>query len=424
MIEKEIIGAMLLSEKACDESMTHLDGSDFESNINRDIFNGCCDLIEKGYPVDYVSVGQHLKDGWKWGNTDLMGYLKDCVTDVIAPDLPGYHIRKLKDLSIERKTANLCKLFLAKKISRDDLSVSLQEQELLPREYTRKIGDGIEDTLEYIEAMQKGDSSIAGIKTGFCDIDKKIGGIKKGNYVVVGGRPSMGKTLLALNVARRVAKNYGKPVYIFSYESSFDELVQRLLYAEAKVSENNVRDGYASADDWERMTRAAAVIKDLPIYVCHQPDLKPTGIRAKARQFVRRHPDTAMIMVDYLQNIPPESPSDDEYKAVSKASRAICTMGKELEVPVLAVSQLSRKTEDSADMRPMLSHLRASGQIEQDADFVIFVDYKYRHKNGSSEDYNNLTAIIAKGRDARCGDVDLTIFPEEKRIENTEGRIF
>jgi len=420
--EMALIGSMLLSGKAVDAAMEHLQAEDFYNTHHRQIFEKIQGLVEKNYPVDLVSVGEETKKSED--DTDRAAdTLKSCLDQVLVADNPGYYIKKIKEKSDERRARNLCTQYLGGETSRDELLVNLEQFDMVKSDSIRSVGEGIENTIEYIEAIKKGDTDHVGISTGYPDIDRRIGGMKKGNYIVLAARPSHGKSLMAVNIARKVAVKYSKPVLIFSFESGIEEIRHRLLLAESGVSEDRIRRDYAGKPDWSSLVRSAGDIKGMPIYVSDNVDLNPVGMRARARQFIRRHPDTCLIIIDYLQEITAQRKTMTEFEKVTDASRQSNKMGKELGVPVIALSQLNRKIEerkvDGDDhRRPCLADLRQTGQIEQDADIIIFMDYAFRNNPEEEENKTKLRLYTSKVRNGVCGQDDFVLEGDKKRIES------
>ncbi len=416
-LEKQVLGLVLTDEKSMDVAMTHLGPANFVKTVHREIYTAAMCLADEGSPVNAVSVSQELEKG-KWLRKTSPGEVIKKITDECIKDKsPEYYINQLKGRSLRKKTAELCDEFIQNKITRDDLVIALQDTDTVPREYVRHIGDDIESTVDYIESMQNRERSVFGITTGLADLDKRIGGIRKGNYVVVGGRPSHCKTLLILAMVRHVAEHYG-PVYVISVESSHEEIVYRMVLSEAGVSEDRIKSGYCGSKEWARMTTAAGIIKQLPIYICDKPDINPAEMRARARQFARRHENTALIVVDYLQNI--ETGFTDDFKSVTVASKSACRMGKELKIPTIVASQLSRAPEKRKSPRPKLSDLRQSGQIEQDADIVLLLNYKYRNEGATKDDKYRLQVFGAKQREGPPFEIEVRAIVDQKKVTNAE----
>jgi len=276
--------------------------------------------------------------------------------------------------------------------------------------------------MEQIEMLSQNSSAITGVPTGFSDLDEKTAGFQKGDLIIVAARPSMGKTAFTLNLAQHAAISARKAVAFFSLEMSKESLVQRMLTSEARVDAGRVRTGRLRDDDYPRLAQAAGLLNTAPVYIDDTPAISILEMRAKARRLKADRPDLAMIIVDYLQLMQSGSKSENRQQEVAEISRGLKALAKELELPVIALSQLSRAVESRPDKRPMMSDLRESGSIEQDADVIMFLfrpEYYYGpvDKDGNSLE-GRAEVIIGKQRNGATGTVPLIFHKEFTRFEN------
>ena len=283
------------------------------------------------------------------------------------------------------------------------------------------IVDVLMETLDRIEVASKSDSSITGISTGFIDFDRKTAGLQKTDLILIAARPSMGKTAFALNIAQYAATRGKVPTAIFSLEMSSEQLVSRMLCAESLIDSQKLRLGNLTNDEWEELARAAGILSEAPIFIDDTPAITPTALMAKCRK-LKQERGLGLIVIDYLQLMDGSRSgkrSDSQQQEVAFVSKSLKAIAKELEVPVIALSQLSRACESRQDKRPMMSDLRDSGAIEQDADMVCFL-YRDEYYNPDTEKKNQAELIVSKHRNGSTGTVDLAWLGQYTKFANLE----
>jgi replicative DNA helicase len=274
----------------------------------------------------------------------------------------------------------------------------------------RSIEDVLHEEMDKLVELSKGDVGLTGVPSGFQDLDDLTGGFQAGNLVVLAARPAMGKSALATNFAENAAVEHGKAVALFSLEMSETELAHRFLASRARVSSDELRKGRVKADRWNKVNQAASKLAGAPLYIDDSSDIGVLELRAKARRMAARH-GLGLVIVDYLQLMRPEGRSDSRVEQIGQISRGLKILARELEVPVIAISQLSRAVESRNPPEPMLSDLRESGSIEQDADVVMFV-YRDEYYNQESERLGEADLIVAKHRNGPIGRIKLTFLPK------------
>jgi replicative DNA helicase len=272
-------------------------------------------------------------------------------------------------------------------------------------------------TLAHIEEMSKLDSNVTGVSTGYHDLDEMTSGLQKGDLVIVAGRPSMGKTTFSMNIAEYAAAHKKLPTAIFSMEMPAEQLTLRLLSSMGRVDQTRIRTGKLTDEDWPRIATAVKIFNDVPMFIDDSPALSPTEVRARARRLMREHGQLGLIVLDYLQLMQVGGSSDNRTAEISEISRSLKSLAKELSVPVIALSQLNRSLEQRPNKRPVMSDLRESGAIEQDADLIIFI-YRDEVYNPESPDKGTAEIIIAKQRNGPIGSVRLTFLGKYTRFEN------
>jgi len=282
----------------------------------------------------------------------------------------------------------------------------------------QELGDLININIDKLEEQQGSTGGLSGLSTGYMKLDSITSGLQKSDLIILAARPSMGKTALALNIARNVAIEERKPVAVFSLEMSNEQLSMRLLTSEARIDSNRLRTGFISQEDWQNATDAAGILNELPIFIDDAPNITVMEIRAKARKLYQKHNEIGLIIIDYLQLMKPPFKSDRRDLEIAEISRALKALAKELNVPVVALSQLNRMLEQRADKRPMLSDLRESGALEQDADIVTFI-YRDEVYNKEPDNPKKGTAeiIVAKNRNGATGTALMHFLGQYTRFE-------
>ena len=430
--EQSVLGGLLLDNGAADRIADFLSGDHFYSDAHRLLYNAIMQLIGDNKPADVVTVAEALGSINKLDYVGGMSYLAALVENVPT----AANIRRYAEIVHER--AILRRLAAAGgEISESAFHpLGRSVREILDQAETKvfEIAEhgargqqGFQDirplltqVVERIEFLYNRDnpSDVTGVATGFTDLDRMTSGLQEGDLIVIAGRPSMGKTSLALNIAEHVALVLKMPVAIFSMEMGATQLAMRLMGSVGRLDQQKIRTGRLTNDDWERLSSALGKLNDAPIHIDETPAMNALEVRARARRLARQYGGKlGAIVVDYLQLM--EAVSDGENRAteISEISRSMKALAKELKVPVLALSQLNRSLEQRPNKRPVMSDLRESGAIEQDADLILFI-YRDEVYNEDTQEKGVAEIIIGKQRNGPIGVVRLAFLGENTRFEN------
>ncbi|MDP2470695.1 MAG: replicative DNA helicase [Candidatus Palauibacterales bacterium] len=421
--EISVLSAMLMDGDAVARAIEMVGDGSFYREANRRVFRAMVRLYSRGEVIDVVTLSDELKSAGELDGAGGMAYLARLVDAVPTAANIEYHCRILRDKSVLRQLIES-----ATDIVRDaydapagevDDTLDRAEQRIFQIAQSSQrqgfvwIKEVLWPTFERIEELQSSPGSVTGVPSGFPDLDNLTAGFQKGDLIIVAGRPSMGKTALAMNFAQHAAIEREVPVAVFSLEMSKESLVQRLLCAEGRVDSGRLRRGRLQDDEYARLATAAGHLNTAPIWIDDTPAINALELRAKARRLASEV-DLGLIIVDYLQLMSGPSNADNRQQEISAISRAIKAVAKELNVPVVALSQLSRAPEQRTDKRPVLADLRESGAIEQDADLVLFVyrEEVYRRPedlvNDAGDSIEGKTElIIGKQRNGPTGSVGL-----------------
>ena len=433
-IEEQILGAMLLEKEAIARVFEVLDYTAFHADRNRKIFQAISRLFEKGEPVDSITLGEELR---RSGDLDAVGgetYLVDLTMKVSSTANVEYHARIVLEKALMRSL-----IFESGRIAErafhpteDAFDLLDQAEQAIFRisesRMKRNFVDmerAVHDTLEMLESIHGTHSGVTGVPTGFRDLDTLTGGWQNSDLIIVAGRPSSGKTAFALSLASNAAMHKSKPVPVgvFSLEMSTQQLVMRLLCAAAKVDAHAVRTGRLPEDDWKRLSLGAGRLAKAQIFIDDSASLGILELRAKCRRLKAEH-NVGLVIVDYLQLMQGPRNSENREKEISAISRSLKALAKELAIPVIALSQLSRAVEGRTDKRPILSDLRESGAIEQDADVVAFVHRPEMFSDPNSDRFEAVKGkaeiIVGKQRNGPIDDVELAFVHRYARFENLE----
>ena len=425
-VERAVLGAMLLDKEAIPKVLQIIPSSDsFYSEIHRLIYKGIIDLFNKGKPVDLVALREEFRKQGKLRQVGGSAYLADLVNEVPTVANVGYYAQIVREKQILRdllKVSYSISSFAYEDSM--DLDVILDKAQSLIFKVTQQriktsfvhIKETLKEVFDRVETLCERKEHVTGIPTGFIELDRLTSGFQPSDLIVVAGRPSIGKTSFVLNIAQYVGTRARIPVVIFSLESAKEQLVERMLCAEARVDTQKLRTGFLSEKDWSRLTDAAGLLADAPIYIDDTPNMSVLELRAKARQLKAEH-GIKMVVVDYLQLMEGDRQLENRQQQISEISRSLKALAKELQVPVVAISQLSRAVEQRQDKRPLLSDLRESGAIEQDADVVLSL-YRESYYTRRPEDEGTAEVIINKQRHGPVGKIQLTFVKEYARFEN------
>jgi len=430
-IEAQVIGAMLLEREAIAKVIEVLDEDAFHADYHRKIFQAILAMFDRSEPVDIITLSEELR---RRGHLDRVGgetYLVDLTTKVSSGANVEYHARIVLEKSLLRSLIAASSSIAARGYSpTEDAFDLLDEAEQTVFQISEKrlkksftsMHKAVHDTLEMLESIHGKHGGVTGVPTGFPGLDDRTGGWQNSDLIIIAGRPSSGKTALALALSRNAALHSERPtgVGIFSLEMSMQQLIMRLLCAEARTDAHAVRTGRLPDDQWKRLSLAAGKLSKAQIFIDDSPSLGVLELRAKARR-LKAERNVGLVIVDYLQLMQGPKNSENREKEISAISRSLKALAKELAIPVIALSQLSRAIESRADRRPILSDLRESGAIEQDADVVAFVHRPEIYEDPKSDQFREASGkaeiIIGKQRNGPIGEVELTFLKNYARFE-------
>lgn len=425
--EQSVIGAMIIDKSAIAKALEKLKEDDFYRDGHKVIFKAIREMYSKDMAIDLVTLLEYLKSTDMLEKAGGVTYISEVSSSVITTANLEAYISIVEDKSTLRKLIRSATNIIEEsynKQDRVDEVLDLAQKKIF--DLAEKQGSNdyepLSNVLERgfleIERLFNNKGSITGVGSGIRDLDAKTSGFQKGDMVLIAARPSMGKTTFSLNIAENAALREGKSVVIFSLEMSKEQLAYKLLCSEANVDMLKLRTGNLDDDDWERIARATGPLSKAKIYIDDTAGLSVMEMRSKCRKIKIEH-GIDMILIDYLQLMSGSSGSESRQQEVSEISRSIKALAKEMECPVIALSQLSRAPEQRADHRPMLSDLRESGSIEQDADVVMFL-YRDEYYNKETEEKNIGECIIAKQRNGPVGTVKMAWIGAHSKFANLE----
>ncbi|MDD5216707.1 MAG: replicative DNA helicase [Candidatus Omnitrophica bacterium] len=425
--EMSVLGAMLMEESALVRALEILHPSYFYEEGHQHIFESIQALFEKNQPVDMVTVTEELRSRKQLENVGGASRLTQLVSQLPTAAHLEHYARIVKEKFLLR---NL--IHTSTQIVQESFEPSSDVNELVDRaeqmifEIGQKQIEGrfyalkeiIHSSMETIDKLYQRREHVTGLASGFHEFDIKTAGLQPSDLIIVAGRPSMGKSAFVSSVCEHIGIVLKKPIAFFSLEMSKEQLVQRMLCSHAKIDAQKVRTGYLSHQDWPKLTSAAGKLSESPIYIDDTPAQTVLEVRAKARRLKMQN-DLSLVVVDYLQLMQGVGRAESRQQEISEISRSLKALARELRVPVIAVSQLSRAVESRTGNRPQLSDLRESGAIEQDADVVVFL-FREEYYSPSEENRNKAEAIIAKQRNGPTGSIELVFLKEWTRFENME----
>ncbi|MFS0865598.1 replicative DNA helicase [Fredinandcohnia sp. 179-A 10B2 NHS] len=428
--EQAVLGAIFLEPSSLTLASELLIPEDFYRVAHQKIFNAMLTLNDKGEPVDLVTVTSELADAKILEEVGGVSYLSDLANSVPTAANIEYYAKIIEEKSILRRLIRTATTIATDGYSREDeVEALLSEAEKNIMEVANRknagafqnIKDVLVQTYDNIETLHNRVGDITGIPTGFAELDRMTAGFQRNDLIIVGARPSVGKTAFALNIAQNVATKTDENVAIFSLEMGAEQLVMRMLCAEGNINAQNLRTGSLTPEDWSKLTMAMGSLSNSGIYIDDTPGVRIGEIRSKCRR-LKQEVGLGMILIDYLQLIQGDGRSgENRQQEVSEISRSLKALARELKVPVIALSQLSRGVEQRQDKRPMMSDIRESGSIEQDADIVAFL-YRDDYYDKESENKNIIEIIIAKQRNGPVGTVSLAFVKEYNKFVNLERR--
>ena len=423
--EQSVIGSMIMSRDAIVEASEIITGADFYQQQYGMVFEAMIELHDEGKAVDLITLQERLKEKDLPPEISSMEFVRDLLSAVPTSANVKYYAEIVAEKSMLRKLiktteeiTNAC--YLGKEKTQDILEVTEKKifdlvqnrgsEEFVP------IRQVVLNAIEKIEKASRSQGSVTGIPTGFIDLDYKMSGFQPSDLILVAARPSMGKTAFVLNIAQYMAFHNDVTAAIFSLEMSKEQLVNRLLALESKVDSQNIRTGNLEDEEWAKLIEGANIIGKSNLIIDDKPGISISELRSKCRKYKMEH-NLGIIFIDYLQLMTGSGRSESRQQEISEISRSLKALARELNVPVVALSQLSRAVEQRPDHRPMLSDLRESGAIEQDADVVMFI-YRDDYYNKDSENKNIAEIIIAKQRNGPIGTVNLVWLPNYTKLVN------
>ena len=423
--EQSVIGSMIIDREAIVVASEIVTGDDFYNKQYGVVFETMVELNENGRPVDMVTLQDKLKEKDVPSEVSSLEFVRDIITAVPTSANIRHYANIVAEKSILRKMIrlneeieNLCYS------GKESMEFILEDAEKRIFDLVQKRNSGefvpirqvVMNALKKIEAASKSTGRVTGVATGFYDLDFKTSGMQPADLVLIAARPSMGKTAFVLNIAQHVAFRLNETVAIFSLEMSKEQLVNRMFSLESNVDAQNLRNGTLSDAEWEKLIESAGVIGKSNLIIDDTAGISISELRSKCRKFKLEH-NLKMIIIDYLQLMSGSGRSESRQQEISEISRSLKSLARELNVPVLALSQLSRAVEQRPDKRPMMSDLRESGAIEQDADVIMFI-YRDDYYNKDSEKKGISEIIIGKQRNGPIGTVELVWLPEYTKFAN------
>lgn len=424
--EQSVLGSILIDNQVFHKVIDFLSPEDFYRPANGKIFGGMIELITQSQPIDVLTLSSKLKTLGLYEEVGGAAYVAEILERVPTALNAEYHAKLIRDQATKRNLVSVCNEIASRGLDASEtteelldyaekrifsLSSSKQTRSLVP------VRDVVKDAFRELEKRFENQGQMTGVASGYINLDKITQGFQKSDLIIVACRPGMGKTSFSLGVARHAATHVKAPVVFFSLEMAKEQIVSRLLAAEGKVDSTRLRTGKLTEQDWDRLTRGAGRLSESPIYIDDTPALTVLEMRSKARKLKSELGELGLIIVDYLQIMGATNKNDNREKVIADISRSLKALAKELNVPVVALSQLNRQIETRPDKRPMMADLRESGAIEQDADIILFI-----HR----EDIENLQPggismaefIIRKHRNGPQGTVKVAWLGQYTSFEN------
>ncbi|MCF6236877.1 MAG: replicative DNA helicase [Gammaproteobacteria bacterium] len=426
--EQSVLGGLMLENSRWDQVADLLIDQDFYRQDHRLIFSCIASLSESNTPFDVITISERLESLGEIEEAGGLSYLGSLVKNTPSAANIKAYADIVRERSILRQLIRVATDIGDSAFNTEGRSYSelLDNAEKLVFEIADQgnrggrgfvaIKDLLVKAVDRIDLLFQQDNPITGISSGFADFDEMTSGLQPSDLVIVAGRPSMGKTTFAVNLAENAAIKHNIPVAIFSMEMPGEQLAMRMMSSLGRIDQHKIRSGKLEDDDWPRLTSAVGMLAEVPIFIDDSPALTPTELRAKARRLKREH-NLGMIVIDYLQLMQVNGKSDNRTAEISEISRSLKGLAKELNVPVIALSQLNRSLEQRPNKRPIMSDLRESGAIEQDADVIVFI-YRDEVYNDDSPDKGTAEIIIGKQRNGPIGKIRLTFLGKYTRFEN------
>ena len=437
--EQAVLGAIFLNTDALADAMEYVEADDFYRRAHQILFQAMVDLNNDGEAIDVLTVQNYLTTNNQLDDVGGVAYIAELATSVPTAANAGYYAKIVEEKSMLRRLISTATNIITQANNGDDDVPSLldsAERQIIDvserrnRSGFREIKDVLNETLSDIDRLSQQSEDITGLPTGYREFDKMTAGLQPDNLIILAARPAVGKTAFALNIAQNVATSTDTSVAIFSLEMSAESLVNRMLCAEGSINANHLRTGQLDEGEWQNLIVAMGALSNTSIFIDDTPGIKMAEIRAKCRRLAKEKGNLGLVVIDYLQLIE-GSNKESRQQEVSEISRQLKKLAKELSVPILALSQLSRGVEQRQDKRPVLSDIRESGSIEQDADIVAFLyrdDYYERGESKSEDDEDDqdslnqdvgeVELIIEKNRAGARGTVKLLFIKSYNKFSN------
>ncbi|WP_346426829.1 replicative DNA helicase [Wenzhouxiangella sp. XN201] len=426
--EQSLLGALMLGADVWDRVADQIDEVDFYRENHRLIFRAIAELCQEGQPCDAITVNEWFARHGKLDKVDSGAYLTMLANETPGPANAVGYAQIVREKSILRQLVEIgtniadTALSTAGRSSRDVLEEAEQRIYAIADQGARRasgyvsVKEVMASAMDLLNELQENEGDLTGVPTGFTALDQRTSGLQKTDLIIVAGRPSMGKTSFAMNIAERAAIRHKVPVAVFSMEMSDIQLVMRLFSSLGQINQERLRTGKLEGQDWVNLRSGMTLLKGANIFIDQTPSLSPTDLRARARRMKREH-GIGLIMVDYLQLMKVAGHSENRTNEISEISRSLKALAKELDVPVIALSQLNRSLEQRPDKRPKMADLRESGAIEQDADLILFI-YRDEVYNEDSPDKGTAEIIIGKHRNGATGSFKLAFQGEYVRFRD------
>ena len=426
--EQAVLGALMLDNRPWDDVAEIIMDQDFYRKEHRLIFNAMFRQAEAGQPVDVVTLSEVLDNSGELESAGGLDYLGELVNHTPSTANILAYARIIRERAIFRKLIHVANDIADNAFNpggRDSAElVDLAERHVFniaedrPRDSgPRPINPLLKSAVDKIDELFNSKGSITGLSTGFKDLDDMTSGLQRSDLVIVAARPSMGKTSFAMNMVENAVLHSDKPVLVFSMEMPAESLITRMLSSIGRIDQTHIRNGKLQDDEWDKLASAMAKLKDCKLFIDDTPGLSPMEMRSRARRVAREHGNLGMIMVDYLQLMQLKGSSENRTGEISEISRGLKTMAREFDCPLVALSQLNRSLEQRPNKRPVMSDLRESGAIEQDADVILFI-YRDEVYNPETEHQGVAEIIIGKQRNGPIGTRNLSFIGKYTRFEN------
>ncbi|MBQ4122477.1 replicative DNA helicase [bacterium] len=424
--EEAVLGAVLVNPQSLGRIVEFINPESFYKPAHRIIYQTMLDLFRRNEPIDIVTVSECLRNDEKLEAVGGRAYINDLALNVVTTANVEFYAKIVQEKEIKRALINAGSEIVSMSYENEDTSVVLDNaQKLIFNIAAQKdvgdmvpIADLIVSSYEQIESRYNNKDELVGITTGFYDLDEVTSGLQKSDLIILAARPSMGKTAFALNLAQNVAMKAKKGVAIFSLEMPKIQIAKRMLCAEAEVDTRRTNNGHVDLKDFQKLTEAMERLADARLYIDDTAGVTATDIKAKCRRLMLEEKDLGLIVIDYLQLMEGGGNPNDRNQQISAISRSLKGLARELNVPIIALSQLSRGVEARTDKRPMLSDLRDSGAIEQDADIVMFIYRDEYYNKDEVENKGKAELIIAKHRNGPVGTVNLLFQSNITKFKN------